>query len=496
MSSYQARVAERDAAHHDLIAAKKQLRKANEENQEMNASKGALAQEIERLTALLRNTVPQDTPPSFSEPNSTQKTDRSGIPEGCLLAVKQICYNPKEVLGEGCSGTRVFTGYCGTYFERRCAVKKLNLTSSGAAKKEVEALLKIDAHPNIVKYYSMEENDEFIFIALEMCHGNLEGLVRANPSIEKSTKRDIVRQMLCGLQHLHSIHMTHRDIKPTNVLYIHNADSTLTIKLADLGFAQQLDSSTQGGSVVSRSQGWQPAEVLDYFDAVQQRCTPEVVLPKPADIFSMGLVIFQLFSQSKTNRWGVHVFGGGIKCEPNISSNRRVNLDSATSEKFVSPEVEDLVVNMITFEPSERARISDCVQHPALWEPEVALEFLCTASDAMLSFKATHGRTRAYSDLCTALQAGADGKDWRTVVDPRLLAGSWVYDSSVVDLIRNIRNKTHHFLEVPADLRRMMGNTKIGLLQYFIHFFPNLFITVFKVMLKWYCTPDPANFDQ
>jgi len=39
-------------------------------------------------------------------------------------------------------------------------------------------LLKADAHPNIVRYYDMEEGEDFLYIAIEECAGNLEDLIK------------------------------------------------------------------------------------------------------------------------------------------------------------------------------------------------------------------------------------------------------------------------------------------------------------------------------
>lgn len=58
------------------------------------------------------------------------------------------------------------------------AVKRLLGHYTGYADIEINNLLKADAHPNIVRYYDMEEDNDFLYIAIEECAGNLEDLIK------------------------------------------------------------------------------------------------------------------------------------------------------------------------------------------------------------------------------------------------------------------------------------------------------------------------------
>ncbi|KAI8584806.1 kinase-like domain-containing protein, partial [Geranomyces variabilis] len=202
---------------------------------------------------------------------------------------------------------------------RACAVKKMVTHScSEEAMREIQTLLLLAPHPNIVKYYFKEEAEGFIYLALELCDGTLHNVVPPfllNP-ISKTDKISILSQVLEALKFLHGQNISHRDIKPANIL-VNRSVQTANVKLADMGFAKQLDSSLGSASVVSRSKGWQPAEVLEFFDAKAQNLDPEPVEPMAIDLFSVGLVIFWLFTDGK-----FHPFGGGMKTEPNIAENK------------------------------------------------------------------------------------------------------------------------------------------------------------------------------
>lgn len=45
------------------------------------------------------------------------------------------------------------------------------------ASKEIKFLQKVDLHPNLITYFDKEEDNDFVYLAIEKCEGNLENLV-------------------------------------------------------------------------------------------------------------------------------------------------------------------------------------------------------------------------------------------------------------------------------------------------------------------------------
>lgn len=82
---------------------------------------------------------------------------------------------PNKLLGFGSLGTIVYEGW---FRDRNVAVKRLLGHYTGFADIEINNLLKADAHPNIVRYFDMEEGEDFLYIAIEECAGNLEDLIK------------------------------------------------------------------------------------------------------------------------------------------------------------------------------------------------------------------------------------------------------------------------------------------------------------------------------
>lgn len=93
--------------------------------------------------------------------------------------------------------------------------------------------------------------------------------------------------------------------------------------------------------------------------------------------------------------------------------------------------------------------------HPFFWNSDQRLTFLLKASD-----RVEHEDRVPDSAVLPALEGiGPDvfGASWETKLDSKLLDDGRRYRkynfSSVRDLLRIIRNKSHHFLELPHDLQ-------------------------------------------
>ena len=121
----------------------------------------------------------------------------------------------------------------------------------GEVRRELEILLKVPPHENIVKFLYYAEKDITknkkphvnIWLIIEYCTlGNLKDYVTENPVNDK-LKHDLFLQASKALQHLHNCKpnsVRHRDLKPENILLTGHKDQP-TVKLADFGTARTID---------------------------------------------------------------------------------------------------------------------------------------------------------------------------------------------------------------------------------------------------------------
>ncbi|OMJ95953.1 hypothetical protein SteCoe_507 [Stentor coeruleus] len=135
-------------------------------------------------------------------------------------------------------------------------------------------------HPNIIKYLEFYDYKKSIWIIEELMSCSLTDLILDCPGrIPEHVFKYILFEVLKGLNYLHRRNRIHRDMKSDNILISENGD----IKIADLGFAAQLDDARKLRSTFAGTLLWMPPEIL------QQNS-----YGIKADIWSLGIVGIEL----------------------------------------------------------------------------------------------------------------------------------------------------------------------------------------------------------
>ncbi|XP_056696765.1 serine/threonine-protein kinase/endoribonuclease IRE1a isoform X2 [Spinacia oleracea] len=409
----------------------------------------------------------------------------------------------KREIAKGSNGTVVYEG---AYDGRKVAVKRLVQAHHDVAFKEIQNLIASDHHPNIVRWYGMEYDNDFVYLSLEFCscslydliesyaesslhsmtfndkslHGSTEYKVRMNSV--KATMQDIklwksngypsplfiklMRDVVCGLVHLHDLGIIHRDLKPQNVLI--NKEIALCAKLSDMGISKRLlaDMSSLGHHATGNgSSGWQAPEQL-----LHERQT------RAMDMFSLGCVFFYCVTG------GRHPFGDRFERDANIIRNK---MDLFLVENM--PEALELFSRLLQPNPEMRPTALEVLHHPFFWDCEMRLSFLHDASD-----RVELEDREAYSEILKALERIAPiaiGNKWNEKLEPQFINDigryrRYKYDS-VRDLLRVMRNKLNHYRELPAEIQRLLGPVPDGFEEYFTSRFPKLLIEVYKVVNKF-----------
>ncbi|TKY70231.1 Serine/threonine-protein kinase/endoribonuclease IRE1a [Spatholobus suberectus] len=412
--------------------------------------------------------------------------------------IGKLFVSNKEI-AKGSNGTIVLEG---TYEGRTVAVKRLVQAYHDVAHKEIQNLIASDRHPNIVRWYGVEYDNDFVYLALERCTCNLDDLIHTysdiseNPTFSKDqysnllknvqmeTERNdmqylwkangfpsplllkLMRDVVSGLVHLHELGIIHRDLKPQNVLII--KERSLCAKLSDMGISKRLleDMSSLGHSATGGcgSSGWQAPEQL-----VQGRQTRAV------DLFSLGCVLFFCMTA------GRHPFGERLERDVNIVKNQK----DLFLVEFI-PEAEDLISCLLNPNPDLRPKAIEVLHHPLFWSSEMRLSFLRDTSDRVeLEDRETD------SDLLKALESIAPlalGAKWDEKLDPAFLTNIGRYRrykfDSVRDMLRVMRNKLNHYRELPQEIQELVGPVPEGFNDYFASRFPRLLIEVYKVICK------------
>ncbi|GJW46837.1 serine/threonine-protein kinase/endoribonuclease IRE1b-like protein, partial [Tanacetum coccineum] len=96
--------------------------------------------------------------------------------------IGKLLVSDKEI-GKGSNGTIVLEG---VYDARRVAVKRIVKVYHVVALKEIQNLIESDEHTNIVRWHSVEYDQDFVYIALERCICSLHELIL--PQTSSSTQ--------------------------------------------------------------------------------------------------------------------------------------------------------------------------------------------------------------------------------------------------------------------------------------------------------------------
>lgn len=99
--------------------------------------------------------------------------------------------------------------------------KELSLKDIELLKREIE-VLKICQHPNIIRFYDVFENSDYIYIVMEYLKGGdfFTYLELKNFKIPEERARQIAHQIATAIYYLHSFGIAHRDLKPENILMV------------------------------------------------------------------------------------------------------------------------------------------------------------------------------------------------------------------------------------------------------------------------------------
>lgn len=384
-------------------------------------------------------------------------------PDG-FIRVGQIIFNPKHVLGHGCEGTFVFSGQ---FDRRKVAVKRLLPECFSFADREVELLRESDQHPNVIRYFCMEADSQFRYIALELCAATIQDYIEKKyiPPV-KLKASDILMQAMSGIAHLHSLNIVHRDIKPHNVLISPSATKEVRVLISDFGLCKKLAAgrfSFSRRSGAAGTDGWIAPEML----ISNERTTYAV------DIFSAGCVFYYVLTE------GSHPFGSSLRRQANIL-NGDYNLQHLQGdENYVSRK---LIEKMISFSPDERPVAGTVLKHPFFWSKEIQLAFFQDVSD----------RIEKEDEHCQVVQRLEQHglpvikQDWRNIISVELqedLRKFRTYrGNSVRDLLRAMRNKKHHYRQLPDALKQSLGAVPDEFVTYFTSRFPQLLLHTYQAM--------------
>lgn len=156
---------------------------------------------------------------------------------------------PEQISKKYYLGKKLGSGACGTVFMvheyRTCAtyalkhIKKNQLMDYKADKSLNEAkIMKSLTHPCIVKMHEILDCPDSVYITLELMKGGeLLTRIQQKKYLREDNSKCFFYQMCHAIKYLHGQKITHRDLKPDNILLASSEENTL-VKISDFGLSK------------------------------------------------------------------------------------------------------------------------------------------------------------------------------------------------------------------------------------------------------------------
>src|SRR5438270_2380769 len=201
-------------------------------------------------------------------------------------------YKVLERLGSGGMGSVFLCEH--KLMRRRVAVKVLptakaeDPSSLERFYREARAVAALD-HPNIVRAYDIDQEDNLHFLVMEYVDGaSLQEIGKKVGALSVERACHYIRQAAYGLQHAHeSAGLVHRDIKPGNILVDRNG----VVKILDMGLARFFHDEED---VLTKKYDENVLGTADYL-APEQALDSHAVDIR-ADIYSLGATFYYILT--------------------------------------------------------------------------------------------------------------------------------------------------------------------------------------------------------
>ncbi len=182
--------------------------------------------------------------------------------------------NPDSTVTSGSQG-----GLCGEYRKKFA--------------REAQNLGKM-SHKGIIKVLEFFEANNTVYYSMEyVSGGSLDDCIKRKGRLSESETLSISRKMLDALSYMHSKHMLHLDLKPSNIVM--DGDQP---KLIDFGLSKQYDDDGNPESsttVRNGTEGYAPLEQSTYHG----QSSKSGVLPVTMDFYAFGATMFKMLTGKK-----------------------------------------------------------------------------------------------------------------------------------------------------------------------------------------------------
>ncbi|XP_055541768.1 ovarian-specific serine/threonine-protein kinase Lok isoform X2 [Wyeomyia smithii] len=204
-------------------------------------------------------------------------------------------------------------------------------------------IMKSLKHPCVIKMHDIVNTPESVYMVLEyMKGGDLLSRIIRNKRLQEKTAKIFFLQMCHAVKYLHEKGITHRDLKPDNIL-LEKEDEITLLKVSDFGLSKFVEQDSVMRTICGT--------IL--FVAPEVLATGGIgSYTKKVDIWSLGVVLFTMLS-------GKMPFSDSYGT-PAVEQIKRARFNfSDESWKPISSAAKNLIYKILTVDPKNRPTLDE-----------------------------------------------------------------------------------------------------------------------------------------
>ncbi len=166
--------------------------------------------------------------------------------------------------------------------------------------REVDVISRIE-HPNIVRLYNSgtRMTQGLLWMSMELIAGSrLDHVIATRKKLPFDEAKEILDQLLSGLQEAQRLQLIHRDLKPTNIMLTHKEGYGTLAIILDFGLAKAL--GAEENSQIQQLSIMTPKYIMGtpHYMAPEQ-FQPDIPAGPYTDVYSVALIFIELLTGKK-----------------------------------------------------------------------------------------------------------------------------------------------------------------------------------------------------
>ncbi|CCK72251.1 serine/threonine/tyrosine protein kinase RAD53 KNAG_0J01700 [Huiozyma naganishii CBS 8797] len=291
-----------------------------------------------------------------------------GTPDGTLTrtlpqseehSILRDYFIQDEVVGQGAFATvkKAIETATGRTYAVKIINKRKVMGNLDGVTRELTVLQKLD-HPSIVTLKGFYEDKDNYYMVMEFVSGgDLMDFVAAHGPVGEDAGREITRQILEAVKYIHSVGISHRDLKPDNILI--KQDDPVLVKITDFGLAKM----QEHGAFMNTFCGTLAYVAPEVVNGRQQ--TSEPAVPKGershysslVDMWSMGCLVYVILT-------GHLPFSGSTPQQLYEQIGKASYHEVPLKDCRISDQARDFIDCLLQVDPNNRLSAARALEHP------------------------------------------------------------------------------------------------------------------------------------